>query len=103
MRGMATVNPPCEHLAFLLNYELERGNRVDSVIEKDGHSRVTLAHRLYIWGTPDTGRIGAEVAYWDSLAEMGLTADECEMMDNPPPVMSGFLCRIHRHIIAAST
>ena len=28
---MATVNPPCEHLAFLLNYELERGNRVDAV------------------------------------------------------------------------
>ena len=96
----------CDHLAFLFAYELLHGNRVNYVKKSTDHSdqlRMYFAERLKIWGNPETGELDEVVQYWDSLNELGMTADECEEMDNPPQVDSGFRCTVHGHIIAGPT
>ena len=95
--------PPCVHLAFLYQYEIEHGNRVACVVgSEDSGSplRIYFQNHLKIWATPATAKIGTDVEYWDSLEEVVLTADEWETMDDPPQRHAGFRCDIHKHIIA---
>jgi hypothetical protein len=95
--------PPCVHLAFLYQYEIEHGNRVACVVgseESGSPLRIYFQSKLKIWATPATAEIGTDVEYWDSSEELGLTVAVWEMMDAPPQVFAGFRCKIHKHIIA---
>lgn len=97
---------PCEHLALLFAYEKTHGNRVDCVKKSPDHSyqlQMYFVERLKIWGNPETGKLDKAIQYWDSLNKLGMTADECERMDSPPVVDSGFRCTVHGHIIAGPT